>query len=92
MRWLQTRKNPANLLWAKGTQKASLLYNSFMLTTFNYCPLIWMFCGKTTDNKANTVHKRVLRELLNDYTSSSEELLNRNEEVPSNEKIFKHLC
>ena len=27
-------------------QKASLLYNSFILTNFNYCPLIWMFCGK----------------------------------------------
>ena len=25
-------------------QKASLLYNSFTLTNFNYCPLIWMFC------------------------------------------------
>ena len=29
-------------------QKVSLLYNLFVLTNFNYCQLIWMFCGKTT--------------------------------------------
>ena len=27
-------------------QKATLLYNSFILTKYNYCPLIWTFCGK----------------------------------------------
>ena len=62
-------------------QKASLLCNSSILTNFNYCPLIWMLCGKTTNNKVNSVHKRALRVLLNDYTSSFEELLHRNGEV-----------
>ena len=42
-------------------QKASLLYNSFILTNFNYCPPIIMFCGKTTSDKVNSVHKRALR-------------------------------
>ena len=41
-------------------QKASLLYNSFILTNFNYCPLIWMFCRKTTNDKVNSVHKLAL--------------------------------
>ena len=27
-------------------QKASLLYNSFILTNFNYCSLTWKFCGQ----------------------------------------------
>ena len=27
-------------------QKATLLYNSFILTNYNYCPLIWTLCGK----------------------------------------------
>ena len=26
--------------------KAKLLHNSFLLSNFNYCPLIWIFCGK----------------------------------------------
>ena len=33
----------ANLL---DLEKAKLLYNSFLLSNFNYCPLIWIFCGK----------------------------------------------
>ena len=72
-------------------QKASLLYNSFILTNFNYCPLIWMFCGKTTNHKVNSVHKRALRVLLNDYTSSFEELLYRKEEVTIHDKNLQKL-
>ena len=73
-------------------QKASLLYNSFILANFKYCPFIWMFCGRTTNDKNNSVHKRALTELINDYTSSFEELLHRNEEVTIHDKIFKSLC
>ena len=68
------------------SRKANLLYNSFILTNFNYCPLIWMFCGKTTHDEVNRVHKRALRVQLNDYDSGFEELLHRNEEVTINEK------
>ena len=73
------------------SQKASLLYNSFILTNFNYCPLMWMLCGKTTNDKVNSVHKRALGVLLNDYTSSFEELLHRKEEVTIHRKNFQKL-
>ena len=73
-------------------QKASLLYNSFILTNFNYCPLIWIFCGKTANEEVNRVHKGALRVLLNDYDSTFEELLHRNEEVTIHVKICKNLC
>ncbi len=63
------------------SQKASLLYNSFIMTNFNYCPLIWMFSGKAANHEVNRVHKRALRVLLNDFDSSFEELLSRNEET-----------
>ena len=72
-------------------QKAGLLYNSFILTNFNYCPLIWMFCGKTTNDKVNSVHEGVPRVLLNDYTSSFEELLHRKEEVRIHDKNLQKL-
>ena len=26
--------------------KRLILYNTFIMSDFNYCPLIWMFCGK----------------------------------------------
>ena len=65
------------------SQEASLLYNSFILTNFNYCPFIWIFCGKTPNDKVNSVHTRALRVLLNDYTSSFEELLHGKLKVTS---------
>ena len=72
-------------------QKGSLLYNSFILTNVNYCQLISIFCGKTTNNTVSSVHKRALRVLLNDYTSSFEELLHRKEEVTIHEKKLQKL-
>ena len=50
-----------------------------------------MFCGKMTNNKVNSVHKRALRVLLNDYTSSFEELLNIKEEVTIHERNLQKL-
>ena len=41
--------------------KAILLYNSFILSNFSYCPLIWMFCSKKENNLINEVHKKALR-------------------------------
>ena len=62
------------------------------MTNFKYYPLTWIFCGKTINDKVNSVHKRALRVLLNDYNFSFEELLYRNEEVKIHEKNFKNLC
>ena len=28
-----------------------ILYNSFIISIFNYCPVVWMFCGKTANAK-----------------------------------------
>ena len=40
-----------------------------------------MFCGKTANNRINRLHKRALRVLHGDYTSTFEELLARSEEI-----------
>ena len=31
------------------------------MSTFTYCPLIWMYCSKTANNLINKIHKRSLR-------------------------------
>ena len=36
--------------------KEKVLYNSFLLSNFNYCPLIWLFCGKQCNKEINRVH------------------------------------
>ena len=61
-------------------EQAKLLYNSFIMSNFGYCPLIWMFCGKTANEEINRIHKRALRRLYNDFNSNFEELLARSGE------------
>ena len=56
-------------------QKQSLLlYNSFIMSQFNYCSLMWMLCGKVANNDINRTHMRALCILFNDFKSSFEEL------------------
>ena len=57
--------------------KANILYKTFLKSVFNYCPLIWMFCGKTSNHGISQLHKRALRVLHCDYTF--EEVLARSE-------------
>ena len=76
--------------------KAYVLYKTFIRSTFNYCPLIWMFCGKPANDRINQVHKRALRVLHNNYTATFEDLLEKSEEVTvhcSNlEKLMIEIC
>ena len=58
-------------------EKSTILYNSFILTNINYCPLIGMFCVKTSNDDINRLHKHALRVLLNDYESTFEELIRK---------------
>ena len=41
-------------------EKTHLLCNAYILSNFNYSPLIWSFCSKEGNNMINTSHKLVL--------------------------------
>ena len=45
------------------------------MSVFSYCPIIWMFCGKTMNDKVNYIQKRALQTLYNDFQSNFHELL-----------------
>jgi len=68
-----------------------MLYNSFVLSNFNYCPLIWMFSGISSNNEINRIHKCALRVLLNDYGSTFEELLQKRGEHTMHTKDLQTL-
>ena len=57
------------------------IYKSFIMSNFNYCPLIWMFTSKTSLSKLENIQKRALRFVLNDYQSGYTDLLH-NAKVP----------
>ena len=52
-----------------------LMSGAFFKSQFSYCPLSWMFHSRTLNNKINKLHKRCLRIIYADNTSSFTDLL-----------------
>ena len=63
-----------------GSQKR-LIFNSIIKLQFNKCPLIWMFCFRTSNNMINKIYERVLRLILNDHTIDFDILLQNNNDT-----------
>ena len=72
--------------------KRKILMKTFFESLFNYCPLIWMFCGRSLNNKINVLHERALRIAYNDYTSSFETLLENDFSVTIHQKNLRCLA
>ncbi len=53
------------------------IYKSFILSTFNYCPTVWMFCGISNAQKLDKIQERALQFVFKDRTSSYEILLEK---------------
>ena len=58
-----------------------LIFNSIIKLQFNKCPLIWMFCFRTSNNMINKIYERVLRLILNDHTIDFDILLQNNNDT-----------
>ena len=52
-----------------------LIFRSFVLSNFTYCPIVWHFCGKQNNSKVEKIQERALRILYDDYDSEYTELL-----------------
>ena len=53
----------------------SIIFNAMIKSQFSYCPIIWMFSSRRSNNLINKVHERSLRLITNDENSSFETLL-----------------
>ena len=51
------------------------IYNSFISSHFNYCPLVWFFTSKASIAKMQKLQERALRFVLKDSVSDYETLL-----------------
>ena len=60
-----------------GFKEKEVLFNSFVYSNFNYCPLIWHFCSSSSLHKIEKIQERVLRLLHNDFASDYAELLKK---------------
>ena len=55
--------------------QGKLLSNAYIKSFFNYCPLLWMFCGRKEISKINKIHERCMRLTLQNFNDSFETLL-----------------
>jgi hypothetical protein len=54
-----------------------LIYHSFILSNFNYCPLAWHFCSVGNTRKLERIQERALRFIYEDHDSSYDALLQK---------------
>ena len=54
-----------------------LIFQSFVMSNFSYCPLVWHFCGKKNNSKIEKIQERALRIVCDDYTSTYQELISK---------------
>ena len=54
---------------------------AFIESQLSYCPLIWMFYSRKMNRKINKIQGRALRLVYDDYLSSFDELLRKDNSV-----------
>ena len=52
------------------------VYHAFIMSTFNFCPLVWHFCSKSNE-KLEIIHFRALKFIFQDFEASYDDLISR---------------
>ncbi len=53
------------------------IYRSYILSKFNYCPLVWHFCGIQNSRNMEKIQEWALRFVYEDYESTYDILLQK---------------
>ena len=53
------------------------VYKSFINANFNYCPIVWLFCGKINLNKLEKLQERALATVYCDNSLTYEDMLKK---------------
>ena len=53
-----------------------MVIHAYVLSYFNYCPMVWHFCGKGDTHKIEKIHERAIRFITNDNSTDYIQLLN----------------
>ena len=73
-------------------QKRIILMKSFVISQFNYCPIVWMYCQRKSNNLINRIHERALRIAYNDYKSDFNHLFEKDDYVTIHHKNIQALA
>ena len=63
------------------TNKRKTIYPTIVKSQVNYCPLMWMFCPRRSNNLINKVQERVLCVTYNDQQTDFKSLLSNHNEI-----------
>ena len=66
--------------------------NSYVLSEFNYCSIVWHFCGLVETHKIEKIHERSLRYVYNDYTTEYHQLLDSHDLTTLYGKRIRAIC
>ena len=72
--------------------KKRIIMKAFIESQFGYCPLAWMFHSRSLNNKINPIHKRALRITYNGKSSSSQNLLEKDNFITIHHRNVKILA
>ena len=71
-------------------QKRKMLMKSFVISQFNYCPIIWMHCQRKSNNLINRIRERALA--YNDYVTKFDQLLENDNSVTIHHRNIQALA
>ena len=72
-------------------ERRRTLMKAFIESQFAYCPLIWMFCQRSSNIRINHLHERALRIVYKDNESTFEDLLKKDNSVSIHHKNIRLL-
>ena len=72
-------------------EQHKLISNAYIKSFFNYCPLVWMFCGRKEIAKINKIHERCMRLTLHNFDDSFETLLLLSGDTPIHQRCLNFL-
>ena len=72
--------------------KLKIIMKTFILSQFNYCPLVWMFHSRKLNHKINRLHERALRLVYKDKMLSFQELLEKDDSVTIHHRNLQRLA
>ena len=83
--------NLAGISRCMNSNKLEILMTAFVISQFQYCPLVWIFHKKHLNNKINRIHERALRIAYKDYESSFNTLLEKDDSFSIHAKNLQTL-
>ena len=73
------------------TNKRKRIYTTMVKSQFNYCPLVWMFCPRRSNDLINKVQERALRITCKDQITDFKSLLLNHNEVTIHQRNLQVL-